>query len=62
MGKGYRGGGVIREPGRGGKGWMHREIASRGDAVGDFWATISNHGYRGGVGGSGGGNNNTSPG
>jgi len=41
-------------------GW---EIASWGDAVGDFWATISNHGYRGGVGGSGGGgNNNTSPG
>jgi len=40
-------------------GW---EIASWGDAVGDFWATRSNHGYRGGVGGSGGGNNHTSPG
>jgi len=42
-------------------GW---EIASQGDAVGDFWATISNHGYSGvgGGGGGGGGNNNTSPG
>jgi len=43
-------------------GW---EMASWGDAVGDFWATISNHGYRGVIGGSGvggSGNNNTSPG
>lgn len=55
---------MIQKPGSSGKDRMYgREIESQRDAVGDFWATISNHGYRSGVGsGGGGGNNNTSPG
>lgn len=62
MGKGYSvGRGDTKAPGEVERmdGW---EIASRGDAAEDFWATRSNHGYHSGVGSSGGGNNHTSPG